>query len=63
MKSLYDKNFKYTYEASALADEAQNVLDDLFAKYVDLGYSPREISHILQAVIQDLECSEVLREK
>lgn len=60
MKSLYDKNYRYTTDGTYLDQETIIALGDLFARYVKKGYSPREISHVIQSAIEFMECEFVL---
>jgi hypothetical protein len=60
MKSLYDHNHRYTPEADALSNETHLALQGIFDRYIAQGYSPREISHIMQADVWELELSAVL---
>lgn len=60
MKSLFDNNFRYTNTAANLDAEANSVIKPIFDRYVDIGYSPREISCILSNMVNDLECEAVL---
>jgi hypothetical protein len=60
-KSLYDKNDRYTYDASALSFDTNFVLKNIFKKYVNLGYSPREIAHIMITDVHDLELDAILK--
>lgn len=60
MKSLYDNNFRYTPEADEIATNAFDLLKPLFDKWVNLGYSPREISHLVQGQAFEFELEAVL---
>lgn len=63
MKSLYTESHRYTDQALILGTETSNALTDLFKKYIDLGYSPREIAHLMQQEITDIELNTVLDNK
>ncbi len=54
------KNEKYTKEALDLSQEANIVLEPFFKKYIELGYSSREISHILQLQVFESELKQNL---
>jgi len=58
MRSLFDKNSRYTPIALELDREAFDVLEPFFQKYKE--FSPREVAHILSWVVSDLECECVL---
>ncbi len=60
MKSLYDTDHRYTSDARELSEATIAALKHIFAKYVEQGYSPREIAHLMQADVADLEVSSVL---
>lgn len=60
MKTLYDKNFRWTPEASALDTRIHEALQPLFEEYVAKGYSPREISHVVHGASMQLELMAVL---
>jgi hypothetical protein len=63
MKSLYTENHRYTDQAISLGTETGNAVTEIFKKYIDLGYSPREVSYIMQQEIRDIELMEVLNTK
>jgi hypothetical protein len=58
--SLYDDNGKYTPAGSALCDAAYSAIRPLFRMYVDMGYSFREISQIIQMSVIDEELNNAL---
>ncbi len=60
MRSLYDENGRYTDAASHLEASAENGLRVIFDKYVRDGFSPREISHVLQAGVTMLELMAII---
>ena len=60
MKSLFGDDYRYSEYGLELDREAASHLKDLFDKYLNLGYSPREISHIIQGSVRDLELEAVL---
>jgi len=60
VKSLYDKNLRYTPEAFKIDEEAYPTVKAIFDRWIEQGYSPREISHILQACVVDYELYSVL---
>lgn len=61
MNSLYrEDDYRYTPDGAALDSEATKALESVFAKYLALGYSPREISHIIKHVVTDFELEAVL---
>ena len=59
-KKLYDEDHRYTKRATIIDHEMLTLLEPTFKKYADLGYSPRELGHIAQAVINLLELESVL---
>jgi hypothetical protein len=59
-KSLYDKNDRYTTTGLALGDEITGAIADIITKYIALGYSAREVSHIAQDAVACIEVSRVL---
>lgn len=60
MKSLYDKNFRYTDLARNLEGDVGPLVRSVFSAWVAKGFSPREISHIIQLVVFDAEMTNVL---
>lgn len=58
--SLFDKDFRYTPDASRISDQFNAAVHDIFARAVANGFSPREVSHLLIGEAHDLECSTVL---
>lgn len=63
MKSLFTEKYRYTDQALALGYETNKDLEDIFKKYIDLGYSPKEIAHLMHQEITDIELMEVLKSK
>jgi hypothetical protein len=55
MKTLYDKNAKYTHEANVFEMKIENAIRDIFNEYVEHGYSPRELSHLAMGAVFQLE--------
>ena len=62
-KSLYDLEYRYTADASDLSQATEAALHSIFNKYIKLGYSPREIAHIMNGVILDFELSSIIGAK
>lgn len=60
MKTIYDKDCKYTEDANDASDLATKALEPIMKKFIDMGYSPREISHVFMGVAFELECKECL---
>jgi hypothetical protein len=61
MKSLFDENHRYTDAAITLDSEFNKNIEELYKKYIDMGYSPREISHVMQLALFDTEMCYILR--
>lgn len=57
---MYDENMRHTDAANALADKAHALIKPLFVEYIKLGYSPRDIAHIMQAEVNLIELGHVL---
>jgi len=47
MKSLYTEQAKLTAEGATLDIEVHDFLETIYAKYIEMGYGPREISHVI----------------
>jgi len=60
MKTLYDENHRYTPDATGLSANVGRALHSIFKDYIELGYSPIEISHIMHSVVFDLEMESIL---
>jgi len=60
MPKLFDENFKYTKEAGIIDHEMTQRLEPIFKKYVEGGYSPRELGHIAQSVVNILELESIM---
>lgn len=58
--SLYDQDNRYSLEANALYNQGYHELRPVFKTFFNLGYSPREIAHLLQDVVRDLESEAIL---
>lgn len=59
-KSLYDNNARYTDDAQELENRVSAVLGNLFSEWQERGYSPRDISHVIQSLVLELEMTAVL---
>jgi hypothetical protein len=59
-KSLYTDNHRYTVQATELDDLGTGALKGIFNEFVERGYSPREIAHILHGSVTELEMTTVL---
>ena len=57
---LYDENYRYTSDANLLDETVREVLEKTFNEYLETGYSPREISQIMQAAVETLELVTIL---
>lgn len=60
MKSLYDENHRMTAAAASLDASTHTKLEALFAEFVALGFSPREIAHVMHGTVSIIELETVL---
>jgi hypothetical protein len=60
MNSLYDKNWRYTIDADRLDRAVNAAIQPIFQEFLKEGFSPREISHLIQQVVTDIECESIL---
>jgi hypothetical protein len=62
MKSLYSKpNYRMNDDAFKLNDEVTAAIRPIVKKYEDLGYSPREISHLISLAMIDIELESLIK--
>lgn len=54
-ESLYDENHRYTALADGLDARARSALQPIFDEYVKFGFTPREISHLIQTTVFEIE--------
>ena len=60
-KSLYVKRGHHLNDDGNYLDRITGeVLKNIFSDYIDLGYSPREISHVMHGALNELELWSVL---
>lgn len=59
-KSLYDNQCRYTLDAAILDEETKTACYNIFSHFKKMGYSPREISQIMQRTILDIELASLL---
>jgi len=59
-KSLYDASYRYAEDALRLDARIGKEVSQVFAEYMQLGYSPREIGTVLHAAIHEAELEQVL---
>jgi len=57
---LYDRDYRYNEMAQKLNEFTTGALKEMFQNMANLGYSPRELSGIMQRAIQDIECDCIL---
>jgi hypothetical protein len=60
MESLFDNRSRYTKDAEALMVRANTTLMPLFEEYVEKGFSPTDISHIIKSTVTDIELETIL---
>lgn len=54
-ESLYDDDYRYTALADGLDARVRAALQPIFDEYVKFGFSPREISHLIQTTVFEIE--------
>lgn len=60
MRLFTEEYDTYNGDAKTLDSEASKIIRPLFKKYIEKGYNPRDISHILSAVVGIEECEFIL---
>ncbi len=60
MKTLYTSEYRYTIQANELDDLTHSALRGIFQEFLNQGYSPREISQVMHAAVNDFEVVSVL---
>ena len=60
MKRLFNENDQYIEIANQLASAVSYVINDIFREYINLGYSVRDISHVINSVVTEREIIHVL---
>ena len=64
MKGLYnEKDDTYSEIAFKLDAEAQKAIQPIFDKYVELGYSFRQISHVILSAVWECELTNIFNRK
>jgi hypothetical protein len=59
--SLYhEETWRYTDEAISLSNRASILLRPLIEEFIEKGYSPREIAHVIEGAVVELELDAVL---
>jgi hypothetical protein len=58
--NLFGDNYRYTGAAQACEQEVYDVLIPIMERYTNMGYSPREISHIMIGATTIIESENVL---
>jgi hypothetical protein len=58
--TLYNKDYRYTSDAEEIDRRALAALQGIFNDMVARGYNPREIAHVIHAVVFDLELNAIL---
>lgn len=60
MKHKLFKDDKFTDAAHTLSMETRSVLRPIYERLVQDGYSVREVAHVMEWVVKDLEMDAVL---
>jgi hypothetical protein len=66
MKSLFIQDedpinrYRYNADGQALDTETHKAISAVFEKFVEDGFSPREISHIMQSSIMEHELEAII---
>lgn len=60
MKSIYSEDDRYTPECNQLDIEVHDALKPVFDRWVALGYSIRQVSHLIQGAAYELELMAML---
>jgi len=60
MKSLYDERGLQTEISNNFANEIEAAIEPVISKYLEKGYSIRELSHEAQTVARDIELDHIL---
>lgn len=60
MKSLFTEDRRHTYDASKLEGDAYKELKIIFLNYIEKGFNPIEIAHIIHGTISELESLSIL---
>ena len=60
VKALYGEDDRYTAEANALDIQVHDALKPVFDRWAALGYSIRQISHVVQGAAYELELMAML---
>jgi hypothetical protein len=59
MTPLYTRNDNYTEAALALVGEIARAIGPIFKKYIDLGFSIRDIGHVALHAVASEEYSQI----
>ena len=59
-KHIFNEKIRYKPDARTLAKRTNVILRPLFEEYMDMGYSPIEISHILISSVMYIENETIL---
>lgn len=60
MKSLFEENFRWTDRALSAADEIEKTLFEVYEKLTSEGYSPREVTALAVACVNQVEVQTIL---
>ncbi len=59
-KSLFDNNDKYNRDAFLIETLIETSIRSAFKRFLDDGYSVREIAHVMHLTITDVELESIL---
>jgi hypothetical protein len=60
MKSIYDRKGLQTEESQKFAIEIAEAIQSVLKRYLDKGFSIRDLSHEAQSVIRDCELDHIM---
>lgn len=60
MKAFYDEKYRQTDESREFGNEIQETVEPIFKRYLDMGFSIRDLSHEAQAIMRDIELDYIL---
>lgn len=59
-KTLFDHNARLNPDGQMLSNQMSRAIDEIFRRFLVAGFSPREISHVGQMCVFEMELEGVL---
>ena len=57
---LFDEDARFTHEGMIVSDTLTKALEPIMRLFVERGINPRELAHMANIIVNELECEAIL---